>query len=133
MMDHLNLPHCGQLVNVMATPERAADLGKTWRHWPSWDLTPRQLCDVELLLDGSFSPLQSFMSRSEYESIVANMRLKNGLLWPIPVVLDVTDEFAQSIGSGASIALRDPEGVMVAALHVEELWKPDRMAEVESV
>jgi len=131
--DHLNPPHGGQLANQMAVAGRNSELQAASREWPSWDLTPRQLCDLELLLNGGFSPLQGFMSRADYEGVTASMRLKNGLLWPIPVVLDVTDEFAQSIGPGTSVALRDAEGVMLAALHVDEVWKPDRMAEVESV
>jgi sulfate adenylyltransferase len=133
MTDHLNPPHGGQLVNLMAAPGRSTELQAASREWPSWDLTPRQLCDLELLLNGGFSPLQGFMSRADYEGVCSNMRLKSGQLWPIPIVLDVTDEFAQSIGPGVTIALRDPEGVMLAALHIDEVWKPDRMAEVESV
>lgn len=133
MTDHLNSPHGGQLVNLMAAPGRSTELAAASREWPSWDLTPRQLCDLELLLNGGFSPLQGFMSRADYEGVCSNMRLKNGVLWPIPIVLDVTDEFAQSISPGTTVALRDPEGVMLAALHVDEVWKPDRMAEVESV
>jgi sulfate adenylyltransferase len=133
MTDHLNPPHGGQLVNLMAAPGRSTELQAASREWPSWDLTPRQLCDLELLLNGGFSPLQGFMSRADYEGVCSNMRLKSGLLWPIPIVLDVTDEFAQSIGPGATVALRDPEGVMLAALHIDEVWKPDRMAEVETV
>jgi len=133
MTDHLNPPHGGQLVNLMAAPGRSAELQSASREWPSWDLTPRQLCDVELLLNGGFSPLQGFMSRTDYEGVCSNMRLKGGLVWPIPIVLDVTEEFAQSIGPGKTIALRDPEGVMLAALHVDEVWKADRVAEVESV
>lgn len=73
------------------------------------------------------------MSRADFESVCRTMRLKNGLLWPIPIVLDVSDEFARSLGSGSTVALRDPEGVMLAALHVDEVWQPDRMAEVEAV
>ncbi len=103
------------------------------REWPSWDLTPRQLCDVELLLNGGFSPLCGFMSRADYEGVSCSMRLKSGVLWPIPIVLDVSEEFARSIGAGKTVALRDPEGVMVAALHVEDVWQPDRNAEVEAV
>jgi len=61
------------------------------------------------------------------------MRLADGTIWPIPIVLDVSDEFARTIGPGCSIALRDPEGVMLAALHVEELWQPDRRDEAAAV
>jgi sulfate adenylyltransferase len=133
MTDHLNPPHGGQLVNLMAAAERSAQLRAASREFPSWDLTPRQLCDLELLLNGGFSPLQGFMSRADYEGVCSDVRLKNGLLWPVPVVLDVTEEFAKSIGPGATLALRDPEGVMLAAMRVDETWQPDRMAEVQSV
>jgi sulfate adenylyltransferase len=133
MLDRLNPPHGGQLINLIAVPARATELKAESREWPSWELTPRQLCDVELLLNGGFSPLQGFMSRCDYESVCSNLRLQSGLLWPIPVVLDVTEEFAKSIGRGAAIALRDPEGVMLAALHVDEVWQPDRVCEVQSI
>jgi len=84
-------------------------------------------------LNGGFSPLRGFMSRADYEGVCCSLRLKNGILWPIPIVLDVSEEFAKSIGPGKTVALRDAEGVMPAALHVDEVWQPDRMAEVEAV
>jgi sulfate adenylyltransferase len=133
MADHLNPPHGGKLVDLMAAPGRSAELQALSREWPSWDLTPRQLCDLELLLNGGFSPVDGFMSRADYESVCCTMRLKNGLLWPIPIVLDVTEEFAHSLRVGSSVAVRDPEGVMLAALQVDEIWQPDRMAEVQAV
>jgi sulfate adenylyltransferase len=61
------------------------------------------------------------------------MRVKTGLLWPIPVVLDVTEEMSKKLRPGSLLALRDSEGVMLAALHVEEIWQPDRLAEAEAV
>ena len=131
--DHLNPPYGGELVNLIAAQERASELQAESREWPSWDLTPRQLCDLELLLNGGFSPLRGFMSRADYESTCARMRLADGRIWPVPIVLDVPDEFARTIGTGSSIALRDPEGVMLAALHVEELWQPDRHDEAAAV
>jgi sulfate adenylyltransferase len=131
--DHLNPPHGGELVNLIASPERASELQAKSREWPSWDLTPRQICDLELLLNGGFSPLRGFMARADYESTCARMRLADGTVWPIPVNLDVSDEFARIIGPGSSIALRDPEGVMLAALHVEEIWKADRPGEALAV
>jgi len=133
MSDHLNPPHGGELVNLMAAPGRRSSFQAESCEWPSWDLSPRQLCDLELLLNGGLSPLPGFMSRADYESVCCTLRLKSGLLWPIPIVLDVTKEFAKSIGPGKTIALRDTEGAVLAALHVDELWQPDRMAEVESV
>ncbi|MGH9325233.1 MAG: bifunctional sulfate adenylyltransferase/adenylylsulfate kinase [Terriglobia bacterium] len=133
MPDHLIAPHGGELVDLIVSPEHAAELKTQSRDWPSWDLTPRQLCDLELLLTGGFSPLRGFMKREDYESTCHKMRLKDGTVWPMPITLDVTEDFARSIRPGGKIALRDPEGVMVAALHVEDVWKPDREEEAQSV
>jgi sulfate adenylyltransferase len=118
----------------MAARDRAAELKAESREWPSWDLTARQVCDLELLLSGGFSPLTGFMTRPDYEGVCQNMRLKSGVLWPIPITLDVKEEFAKALKPGSSkIALRDPEGVMLAVLHVEDVWQPDRKAEADSV
>ena len=103
------------------------------RGWPSWDLTDRQLCDLELLLNGGFSPLSGFLTEVDYEPVLTDMRLADGSLWPMPVTLDVTEEFAKGVSVGDSIALRDPEGVMLAALHIEDMWHPDREREAETV
>jgi sulfate adenylyltransferase len=73
------------------------------------------------------------MSRREYEEVCQRMRLMNGLLWPIPITLDVTEEFAKKLQPGQPIALRDAEGVMLAALHVEDVWQPDRAQEANFV
>jgi len=133
LQSHLIVPHGGRLVDLMASPERRAELQAAAQDWPSWDLTPRQLCDLELLLNGAFSPLQGFLTRANYESVCANLRLADGTLWPIPVMLDVPEGVAQQLGPGDFLALRDPEGVLLAALHVEEVWQPDRLAEAEAV
>lgn len=133
MEKHLNAPHGGELVNLMVERERSSEIQAKSRDWLSWDLTARQLCDLELLLDGGFSPLRGFMCRADYESVCHKMRLADGKLWPIPITLDVPEEFARSTKTGDAIALRDPEGVMLAALHVEDIWQPDLRAEAESV
>ncbi len=133
MQDHLNPPYGGELTNLVASQDRTSELQSQSRDWPSWELAPRQQCDLELLMNGGFSPLRGFMTRADYESTCSRMRLADGKLWPIPVILDVPEKFAQSIAPGRTIALRDPEGVMLAALHVEEIWQPDRNAEAEAV
>ena len=133
LQDTLNAPHGGTLVNLLAEPARAAELQAASHAWPSWDLTPRQLCDLELLLNGGFSPLSGFMNRADYESVCANMRLANGTLWPMPITLDVPEAFASTLAPGSTVALRDAEGVMLAALHVEDIWTPDREAEMQAV
>ncbi len=101
----------------MPSEARSAELKSQSREWPSWDLTGRQLCDLELLLSGGFSPLRGFMTKADYEGVCKNMRLASGVLWPMPITLDVTEEFAKKLTPGTSkIALRDPEGVMLAVL-----------------
>ncbi|MFC1500318.1 bifunctional sulfate adenylyltransferase/adenylylsulfate kinase [Candidatus Zixiibacteriota bacterium] len=133
MPDHLIKPYGGRLVDLIVSEERAAELKGLSLEWPSWDLNDRQLCDLELLLNGGFSPLTTFLGQADYESVLNNMRLADGTLWPIPIVLDVTEEFFSSVDAGDSIALRDSEGAMLAALHIREVWSPDRELEAEKV
>jgi sulfate adenylyltransferase len=130
---HLIAPHGGELVNLVVQPERTAELKAQSREWPSWDLTARQICDLELLLSGGFSPLRGFMTRADYDGVCKNMRLSGGVLWPMPITLDVKEEFAKTLKPGSKVALRDPEGVMLAVLHVEDIWQPDRPAEARDV
>lgn len=103
------------------------------RSWPSWDLNDRQLNDIELIQNGGFAPLSGFLTRPDYDSVIENMRLEDGSLWPIPVNLDVSAEFADGLSSGDVIALRDPEGVALGGLHVEDMWEPDKEREAELV
>ena len=133
-MSQLIAPHGGQLVNLI--PSQAAEriaLKREAAQLPAWDLSPRQFCDVELLLNGGFSPLDGFMTRADYDRVCAEMRLASGALWPMPVTLDVTPEFAAKATPGTSIALRDPEGVVLAILDIAESWQPDRELEARSV
>ena len=133
MADHLIRPHGGELIDLIATDERADELRASSRDWPSWDLTPRQACDLELMMSGGFSPLTGFMTRAEHESVCSDMRLPDGTLWPIPITLDLPADVAEALSTGDRLALRDPEGVMLAAITVEEVWRPAREAEAESV
>ena len=131
---HLVQPHGGELINLILGREAAAETKAESRDFPSWDLTPRQICDLEMLLNGGFSPLTGFMNKAEYESVCSDMKLSSGFLWPMPITLDVTEAFAKTLKSGSSkIALRDAEGVMIAILHVEDVWQPDRQAEGKAV
>jgi len=131
---HIVAPHGGELADLIAPAERIAELKAHSREWPSWDLTARQVCDLELLMSGGFSPLRGFMTQADYHGVCHNMRLSSGVLWPMPITLDVKEDFAKSLKAGTSkVALRDGEGVMLAVLHVEEIWQPDRKAEAQSV
>ena len=133
MNDHLIPPHGGHLVDPMVDDETAADLKTASLGFPSWDLTARQMCDLELLLVGAFSPLEGFMNRADYDAVCADMRLADGTLWPIPITLNVSRELAEQLSDGERLALRDPEGVMLAVLTVEDVWEVDRQAEAQSV
>lgn len=99
----------------------------------SWDLSPRQICDLELLMNGGFYPLKGFLGREDYESVVETMRLSSGALWPIPITLDVTEAFAETVEPGQDIALRDAEGVILAILSVTDKFVPDKAREAELV
>src|SRR5207249_7373369 len=119
--------------DLIAAPQRRAEVVRAGLRAPSWNLTERQLCDLELLLNGGFMPLTGFMNGLDYESVCQDMRLANGALWPIPIVLDVTEEAAKDLTPGTVLGLRDPEGALLAVLHVEDLYRPDRKAEARQV
>ena len=100
---------------------------------PSWDLTPRQICDLELLMNRGFYPLTGFLSQADYNSVLSDMRLSSGELWPIPITLDVASAFADALSVGDEVALRDEEGVILAILHLSDKWVPDKAKEAELV
>ncbi|PWE29449.1 adenylyltransferase [Maritimibacter sp. 55A14] len=100
---------------------------------PSWDLTPRQICDLELLMNGGFNPLKGFLGEADYDNVVEKMRLADGTLWPMPVTLDVDADFAAKVEPGQDIALRDQEGVLLATMTVTDKWSPDKAREAEKV
>jgi sulfate adenylyltransferase len=131
--EHLISPHGGTLVDLVVSEGRAAEVKAESKDWPSWDLSQRQLCDLELLANGAFSPLQGFMGEEAYTSVLESMRLPGGALWPMPVTLDISEEAAAGLSAGSSLALRDQEGVMLAALEVEEIYRPDKQAEAKAV
>ncbi|CAN5731415.1 bifunctional sulfate adenylyltransferase/adenylylsulfate kinase [soil metagenome] len=125
--------------NLVPIPElfvsydSAAKLKREAGDLPSWDLTQRQVCDLELLMNGGFTPLKGFLGEDDDNGVVAEMRLSNGALWPMPVVLDVSQDFASGIEPGQDIALRDPEGVILAIMSVTDRWTPDKAREAEAV
>ncbi len=133
MATHLIEPHGGELVNLYVSEERAAELKVDSKDFPSWDLTPRQVCDLELIANGGVSPLRGFLGQADYESVCDKMRLADGTIWPIPVTLDVSEELAASLEAGSRVALRDLEGNMLAVLGVSDKWQPDLNAEAEKV
>jgi sulfate adenylyltransferase len=122
-------PHGGQLKDLYLPEGRADQERDRAKDYKSWDLTQRQLCDLDLLMNGAFSPLVGFLGSDDYEAVCEKMRLTSGVLWPIPITLDVSEAFASEIQSGETIALRDAEGVLIATLEISDIWTPDRQSE----
>jgi sulfate adenylyltransferase len=125
-MNYLIKAYGGTLQNLLVTEERAAALKKESQVFPSITLSQRQLCDLELLMNGAFSPLRGYMDREVYEGVLERMRLPNGLLWSMPITLDVPDVIAEKLEAGGYLGLNDPEGFMLAMLHIVDKWKPDK-------
>jgi len=129
----INQPHGGELVNLIPTEDEKAERQKLANTLPDWDLTPRQTCDIELLLNGAFSPLRGFMNKADYQSVLTDMRLGSGLLWPMPITLDVDKTTAENAQKAGQLTLRDDEGVVLAIIKVEDIWQADKQAEAQAV
>ena len=100
---------------------------------PSFTLSRRQIYDLEMLLNGAFSPLEGFMLEADYESVCESMRLKNGSLWPIPIVLDVSEDRAAGLSRGMLVSLRNRQGIVLATMEIGDIWQPDRTQEAKQV
>jgi sulfate adenylyltransferase len=123
-------PYGGLLVDLLAADERSADLRRQFRSWPSSTLSARQLCSLELLITGAFSPLRGFMGRRDYDAVTQTGRLSDSTLWPVPIVMDVDDATARMTEQHGALVLRDEEGRALAALHVDDVWTPSGASRV---
>ena len=132
-MAQLIEPHGGILCDLLIQGEKLNQLKKDSLHLESLTLNDRQLCDIEMLLNGSFSPLIGFLTEADYNSVVNNLHLSDGNIWPIPITLDVKEEFSKNITIGDKIVLRDHEGVAIAIMTVSDKWTPDKENEAELV
>ncbi|EPX72247.1 sulfate adenylyltransferase [Schizosaccharomyces octosporus yFS286] len=110
-------------------------LNKEAASLPKIVLSERQFCDLELILNGGFSPLEGFMTQEDYQSVVHNLRLKSGAVFPIPVTLDVSEKVAESIKTSDRVSLLDPrdEQTILAILTVDDKYVPDKVVEAEKV
>lgn len=126
-------PHGGVLKELYLPSEAAGQLKQRSAGLPGIDLDTRQLCDLELLLNGAFSPLEGFLTQRDYRSVVDGLRLADGTLWPMPITLDVSEAFAARLAPGSEVVLRDSQGVPLAVLDVEDIYRPDREHEAARV
>ncbi|MEZ5470143.1 MAG: bifunctional sulfate adenylyltransferase/adenylylsulfate kinase [Marinicella sp.] len=125
--------HGGELVNLLPTEQEKEQRQQLANAMPDWNLTDRQICDIELLLNGAFSPLKGFMNQADYQSVLKDMRLADGTLWSMPITLDVDEKTMQAAKEAGHLTLRDLEGVVLAVLKVEDAWKVDKASEAQTV
>ncbi len=129
----MQTPNLAPIPELYVSYDSAQKLKSEAADLVSLDLTPRQICDLELLMNGGFAPLKGFMGKADYDGVVENMRLADGTLWPIPITLDVSEAFAEGIEDGQDLALRDQEGVILATITITDKWSPDKAREAEMV
>jgi sulfate adenylyltransferase len=126
-------PHGGTLVNRVADDAKSANLKKEAASLPVVVLSPREQCDLEMIAIGAFSPLAGFMGQADFARVCKEMRLANGTVWPIPVVLSPADEVAAKINPGQKIALHDDKGRLMAVMTVSEKYAHDKALEIPNV
>lgn len=117
-------PYGGKLINLFSESKEQEELSRRARCAPSIQLSPRSVCDLQLMAAGAFSPLDRFMGSEDYRSVISTMRLENGALFSIPITLNV--ELGPETKMGSEIALRNLKGEPVALMTVEEIfaWDP---------
>ena len=125
--------HGGELINRVASSQRAAELTNEAEKLTSVTLPEREQCDVEMIGIGAFSPLTGFVGEKDFNSICDTMRLANGVAWPIPVTCSVDEKTAAGIDVGRRLSLRDDDGKLLAVLAVEEKYKYDKAKEAKEV
>jgi sulfate adenylyltransferase len=126
-------PHGGELVDRLAPEEQRDELLRRAEGLTKVVLGPRALSDLEMISTGVFSPLTGFMVSEDYDSVVETMRLKNGLVWSLPITLPVGEEEAEDIRVGEEIALADGTGRILATMIVEDRYSYDKEHEAQQV
>lgn len=117
-------PYGGTLVDLMVPPDEIEDVKAAASHLPSIQLSERSICDLELLATGAFSPLDRFMGEEDHRSVLDELRLHTGHIFPIPVTLPIEPDSA--VRTGGDIALRGSQNELLAVMSVEEAYEWDR-------
>ncbi|MED4311402.1 sulfate adenylyltransferase [Heyndrickxia coagulans] len=125
-----SIPHGGILVN---RENHSAEALKQAEKLPALTVSDWSISDLELIGIGGFSPLTGFMGKQDYETVVENMRLSNGLIWSIPITLPVTEEEAERFDTGETLALKGVDGVIYGTLTLEEKYTVDKEREARLV
>ena len=126
-------PHGKTLVSFHLSADKLSEYSELSNNISSLTLSLKQQCDLEMISNGAFSPLSTFNNQKDYEEILLNNKLSNGLVWPIPIVLDVPEQFLKSLDKNEYISLRNTEGFLLAILKVKEFWAPNKKEEANLV
>ena len=126
-------PHGKTLVSFHLSADELSEYSELSNNISSLTLSLKQQCDLEMISNGAFSPLSTFNNQKDYEEILLNNKLSNGLVWPIPIVLDVPDQFLKSLDKNEYISLRNTEGFLLAILKAKEFWAPNKKEEANLV
>ncbi len=133
MTTNLIAPHGDELIINLASEDEQRELQAQAQSFPRVVIGSRQLADLEQLANGAYSPLQGFLTRDDYLSVVDSMHLSNGLPWSIPITLAVSSEQAQSLTEGERVALVDQDGELNAILTLTEKYPYDKQREARQV
>ena len=126
-------PHGNKLVSFHLPKGEVEEYSELSNTISSLTLSLKQQCDLEMILNGAFSPLLTFNNQKDYEEILLNNKLLNGVIWPIPIVLDVPNDFLKALDKNEHISLRNAEGFLLAILKVREFWSPNKKDEANSI
>ena len=126
-------PHGKKLINRYCNDIESKQYKSDAINYQSWTLTDRQLCDLELILNGAFSPLDGFMNQECYNSVLDSNRLLDNTIWPMPIILDVESDLAEKINPTEKLALRDKEGYLIAIIQISDKWNYDKELEAKKV
>ncbi|MCA9825842.1 MAG: sulfate adenylyltransferase, partial [Dehalococcoidia bacterium] len=132
-MTGLGQPYGGTLIDLLATGASREEIGREAATLPSIEMDSRHTSDFELLANGGFSPLDGFMGEADYRSVVDQMTLANGLPWPVPVTLAVSEPEAARLATGGRAALRDDSGFVLGVIDITEIYKRDKKEEAKKV
>jgi len=124
-------PHGGKLVNrIISMEEREVLLDKATNYdMKKIQLSPREITDIDMIAVGAMSPLEGFMCKEDYDTVVDNMRLSSGLPWSIPITLSATKDEIKGLKPGNDVALIDQANELIATLHLEEIFHHDKKKE----
>lgn len=131
MNNHINQPYKNRLVSFYTSEDEKKLLKEKAGLLPQVSLSKVSLANYELITNGSFSPVSRFMDEKSYNSVIKKMELKDGTFWPVPVLMDISEQKYQEIKNENQIAITDPEGFQLAIMNIDSIWPVDTKKEIQ--